>query len=87
MNRFQVKKSYQSGLDYILTGILLEGDIASGMNILVPLNSSLNISGEIKSIVKVEGMELLNLVISCEDSEETEFWESLQIFDEIIEIR
>lgn len=56
--------SYRSGMNYILTGILLEGRISTGMNILVPLNSGLNILGEIKAIV--EESTRLNLVINCE---------------------
>lgn len=83
-NLFEVSRSYEVDNYIAFEGRLLQGIITDGMKILVKLNNNLNIYGSI-SKVRPYG-ENYSLYIKCEDKEEIELWEMLNIVNERIEI-
>lgn len=81
MSRFYVTNSFRQNKTFNLLGILLDGELNEGMEIHVPLNSSLSVQGIIYSIVHIQDKEY-RLIIDCDDIEEVEIWEMLNINNE-----
>lgn len=85
MARFQVVQCIKTENAFVIRGILLEGQINEGMIIHVSLNKSLQITGEISEIKKIHNH--YEIGIRCSDFEEMDFWEILNLKDDVIEIK
>lgn len=79
MNRFQIHNAYKQGITFIITGQLLEGKIAKGMNILLPLNSSLDLCGRISGIKKIDKMKWVLLENETKEVRDNEIARRLDI--------
>ncbi|WP_028609059.1 hypothetical protein [Paenibacillus harenae] len=84
MAQFQVIQTWKTGDAFIIKGILLEGQIRNGMEIYVAFNSSLQMTGSIMDIKKIN--ELYHISIGCSDKDEIELWEMLNLNGNVLKI-
>jgi hypothetical protein len=90
MSRFRVNNTFalQRRRLFVLAGVIAEGQIQAGMIVSVPLNSSLSVTGLIHSIeyARTASGEDVCLCIACEDSDELDIWNGLNIKDETLDV-
>ncbi|MGJ4950755.1 hypothetical protein [Bradyrhizobium sp. HKCCYLS20291] len=91
MSKFWVNDSFaiESRRLFVLAGAITEGPLQTGMTVSVPLNSSISVSAPIHSIEYLRrdgGREDVCLCIACEDPDELELWQGLNIKNETVEI-
>jgi hypothetical protein len=82
--QFQVTQTLKTGDAFVIKVILLEGQIHNGMEIQIAFNSSLQVTGSIMDIKKIN--ELYNIPIGCSDKDEIEQWEMLNLNGEVLKI-
>ncbi|WP_336773100.1 hypothetical protein [Paenibacillus sp. MMO-58] len=85
MPKFKVTKTSKRETDFILYGNSLEGQIKKGMEIYVPLNNFLQLTGVITEI-KHDNQQVV-IAVECSDIKEADFWETLNLKDEVLLIK
>jgi hypothetical protein len=85
MSQFQVTQTMKTEKAFIIKGILLEGQLSKEMDIHVPLNNSLQVTGGITEIRKNNGH--YDIVIGCSDQDEIELLEMLSLNGDVISIQ
>ncbi|QHW33791.1 hypothetical protein GZH47_25325 [Paenibacillus rhizovicinus] len=85
MAQFQVIETLKSENAFIIQGVLLEGQLNKGMEIHIPLNNNLDVTGVITEINETNNQ--YDIVIGCLDLEEITLWEMLNLKDNVIQIK
>jgi len=87
--KFRVVDTFQPATKepptFVMYGDVVDGEVAVGMLVRIPLNSAAAIEGEIGGVEFVEGTPTgshLALIISVTDQAELEIWEGLSIGNE-----
>lgn len=73
----------------MLTGDIIDGDIAPGMLVTIGFNSALGMTAPIETIEFIRhagGSEVVGLCIKYETSEELDLWNGLDIGQEEIQV-
>ena len=88
---FHVRESF--GLEsrnlFVMAGEIVEGRVASGMEVAIPLNRCLSTTLEITGLEFLDGPDRheLCLTIKCESWEEVELLLALNVNDETLTVR
>lgn len=91
MSKFRVNDTFavERRRLFVLTGVIVEGQIWAGMLVNVPLNSSLSIARRIQSIEfarRTDGREDVCLCIAYESSDQLNVWKALNIQNETLDV-
>ncbi|UUZ82076.1 hypothetical protein LJK88_47580 [Paenibacillus sp. P26] len=85
MARFRIIQTSKEEDAFIIYGHLLEGQIHEGMQIHVPLNNSLDVTGVINEVIKNPHHH--EIAIECSNADEADFWDILNLIGEVIVIK
>ncbi|MBA2937055.1 hypothetical protein HZF08_01910 [Paenibacillus sp. CGMCC 1.16610] len=85
MAQFQVTQTLKTDNAFIIQGFLLEGQIDKEMEIHIPLNKFLDVTGVITEISETNSQ--YNITIGCSDLEEIDLWDMLNLKDDVIQIK
>jgi len=84
MAQLKVIQTFTTKDAFIIRGVLLEGQILKGMEIHLSLNDSLQVTGTITEIKKIN--DHFDIVIESSDQDEVELWDMLNLIGDVINI-
>jgi hypothetical protein len=90
MPRFHVKETFalEDKTLFVLAGFAIEGEIAAGMLVTLPFNSTVKMTAEIdhvQTLRRPDG-DVACLCIRCIDPAEVALWEALKVKDRIVDV-
>ena len=90
MPRFHIRDAFQipDKRLFVMAGFVVEGEIADGMLVRLPLLANAMVTAEIEQIqyVRRPDGDVVCLCIRCRDAKESTFWEALKLKDRTVEI-
>jgi hypothetical protein len=73
---------------FVIVGDVVEGEVRAGMELALPLNGTLSVTGKISSIeyvdVSHQGRSYIGLALACDDPDELGFWSAMNISGETL---
>ena len=90
MPRFFVRDTFaiNDKATFVIAGSVVEGEVAAGMSVTVPFNTSIKMSAKIDRIevIRRPDGEVVSLCIDCSRPDEATLWEALNLKNRTIEI-